>query len=428
MGLVPSWITTPDPSLRPQQWAWPTVDLGGTKTRVLMVTSSGAASQGDPQVKAKLSAPTPRGLDSILQQLLVLLTQASQQVAEQGIGTIPALAIGTPGRFVEHNGQRVLAPRTATNLEAFPGELDLVNLKAALAEALSLQPEHVFVDNDAVAQGLYLISKLLQESQTLQRHNVVCIHPGTGLGGCVAEVTAGGEVEVFTDSHISELSLHPCRHTAVLDGHRAELQTTPQGLQLCLDEHAQDLLSPAGKQAEDIVSGSGIAMQAQALDRAFAQLGKPQPFAQGCHHLLPEGGVIDGRLLSVLVSDGADAPPTAIQAARFIAEFAGTGLFCLTHILHTGTCSKTKGFPNWSSADQERLRGVTHFVFGGGISQQPLGNLLLSRARQLWADKGILVHFFEFEAITNQAGALGALSLVPLAKREQLESLSVNRK
>jgi hypothetical protein len=422
----PGWITSVPSATAVLGNAFPAADLGGTNIRVMLLSDDGS---GQPRAVARSQVPTRRGLAALIEQLEVALADASRQAAMSGYRTLPLLAIGSPGRIEQQpDSRRVIAARSATNLEAFAGELDGVDLAAELSTALAIPRTRVFWDNDAVVQGRFLIAELLQRPSAaaqIRGHELVCIHPGTGLGGCVAAVLDSGTVTVFTDSHISELSLHPLRFTGKVGAAALAVSTTARAeairLELTLAEHVhtRDLASPAGKQAEDFIAGSGIELIARELASLWSESGQdPELFAggKGC----PERG-IDGALLSQLLeaAPGCEPPAPAGQAARFVADLAGVALARLIRVLHSGEASKTPGFPDWSQHDMTRLRGVSRFVLGGGITKTRLGCRMIARARTELHDIDDL-HLFEMARIADGAGVIGAFFLIPDEIRQAL--------
>src|SRR5262245_24956684 len=180
---------------------YPAADIGGTNLRVLMVGPN-------LEVIARVHKPTPKGAAALLAALKAAIDEAAQLAGAKGYAIAPVLSIGTPGRFeLDASGARVMAPRTAGNLESFPGELAGFNLQRALAETLSLDESRVFLDNDAIVQARHTILELLKDPRAaaqLYGETVVSLNPGTGLGGSVAFVGRDGKIENFTDGHLSE--------------------------------------------------------------------------------------------------------------------------------------------------------------------------------------------------------------------------------
>jgi hypothetical protein len=390
---------------------WPCVDVGGTSIRVLLV-----ADRGDqrPTAVVRRDLSTPRGLEALLASLWRVLEDASTTAHQRGYEIAEALAIGTPGRLQPApGGRRTIAPSSATNLEAVPGELDGVDLAGELARALELSSDRVFWDNDAVLQGRYLIGELLRDPASaprLEGRVVVCINPGTGLGGCVAEVGEDRSVEIFTDSHVSELLLHPIDIRRPLGSLHATTRSTPDASAVKIEvrRHGQvrreRLVSPNGKQAEDFISGTGLVAFAVALERTARQLDPPM----SCFDLVPEA--IGGETLSGLLERGGDG--VAARAAALVGDLGGLALARLLQALHDGSAEKAPSFPDWSPSDLHRLRGVSRFVFGGGITGTALGHRMITGARQRlseWSD----LQLFQMNDVADDAGALGAFSLIP---------------
>jgi hypothetical protein len=110
---------------------------------------------------------------------------------------------------------------------------------------------------------------------------------------------------------------------------------------------------------------------------------------------------------------------TAARAARFVGDLGGLALARLMTVLHDGTAVKSVPFPNWSPTDLERIRGVTRFVLGGGITSTPLGQHMVGAARSHLAHWPEL-ELFELEQVAD-AGALGAFSLIPAPLRRAVE-------
>ena len=399
---------------------WPCVDVGGTSTRLLLIAGP-EHEQPSPPIRIEIT--TPRGLTSIVEAVRSCIREAAEIADGRGYAVAGALAVGTPGRIeAGADGRRVIAPRSATNLEAFPGEMDGQDLAAELANGLALHPSRVFWENDAVVQGLYLIDDLLRDPEERDRligQTVVCINPGTGLGGCIAEV-GDDFIQTFTDGHISELLIHPVEHSASLGAIGTRALSSADGTHIDLEIHGgssilrERMISPDKKQAENFISGPGMERIASLLDDLCARCGPPIPcFAN-------DGRASDGRMLSDLISSGSES--TAVWAARFVGDLGGYALARLMTVLHEGTSVKSDPFPDWSPAEIDRLRGVTRFVLGGGISRTPLGQRMIEFARNRLADWPELEIFERNQAA--DAGALGAFSLIPPQVRRTLEGAS----
>ena len=399
---------------------WPCVDVGGTSTRLLLVAGP---EHEQPSPPIRVEKATPPGLTGLAEAVRSCIQEATEIAEGRGYTVARALAVGTPGRIeTGAGGQRVIAPGSAVNLESFPGEMDGLDLAAELANALGLSPSRVFWDNDAVVQGLYLIDDLLRDPKSRGRvfgRTVVCINPGTGLGGCVADV-GEDSIEVFTDGHISELLIHPVELSASLGAVEVRALSSADGTRIELEIRAgrssvhDSLISPDTKQAENFLAGTGMERIANLLDALCARCSPPIPcFAD-------EGRAVDGRMLSDLISSGSDS--TAARAARFVGDLGGHALARLMTVLHDGTALKSAPFPNWSPAEIDRIRGVTRFVLGGGISRTPLGQRMIESARER------LAHWPELEIFVRDqvvdAGALGAFSLIPPQVRRTVEGTS----
>jgi hypothetical protein len=388
---------------------WPAVDVGGTSIRLLLVAGS-ELPQPSPAIRIEVSSEP--GLAALTASIGSCLREAKEMAARRGYRVADALAIGTPGRLEPGvAGGRVIAPRSATNLEAAPGEMDGVDLAAELAEGLGIPRNRVFWENDAVAQGRHMIGELLGDPESaglLEGHTVVCINPGTGLGGCVAHVE-DGLIEVFTDGHVSELLIHPVELAADVGPITVAARSSDDGATIHLAalsataKVSESVRSPNVKQAENFISGSGLTRMATALEACCARVSPPVT----CFGPVDHG--LDGRSLSDLIE--ADTGSTATRAARFIGELGGLAMARLMTVLHEGSAVKSAPFPTWSSADLRRIRGVTRFILGGGITDTPLGRLMISQARSQ------LAHWPELEIFDREqvadAGALGAFSLIP---------------
>lgn len=395
---------------------WPAADLGGTTIRLLLV----AERAGRPEAVIRSKTTNPKGIPAIIEALRGLLYDGAAAAADRGMSVAPVLAIGAPGRIeTTPGGRRFIAPRTAANLEAFPGELDRVNLATELAAGLGLEHGRVFWENDAVVQGRHLIHELLEDpavESTLRDHEVVCINPGTGLGGCVASV-GHDAVEVFTDGHISELLIHPLKVTGNLGAATVVVRSSGDGRNIGLELRAGDTVfedeieSLECKQAEDFLSGEGLARIANGLERSCGRF----EAAGSCFGV--GDGAVDGKLVSGLIEAGGESLP--VQAARLIGDVGGAALARLMTGLRDGMMVKSELFPDWALEDMERLKGVTRFILGGGVSSTPLGRHMAAVARAHLAHWPEL-HLFERDTLSD-AGALGAFSLIPEATRRSIE-------
>ncbi|MFH1809772.1 MAG: hypothetical protein ABIJ09_13575 [Pseudomonadota bacterium] len=411
---------------------WPCVDLGGTSLRLLMVRPAARAYGGE--VVVRLEERTPRGLEGLLQALRATLQRGREQAQQLGCRVVPALALGTPGRYQRGpDGRRRIAPYSATSLEDHPGEFHDLDLLAALSQSLEMPEDCLFVDNDAVVQGLALVQQLLEGSARASYlgERVVCINPGTGLGGCVAEVSADGEVQVFTDGHVSEISLHPLTHGGSVGELQVHLTTTADASSLWL--HVDDgentrelsLATPAGKQAEDLIAGTGVARIVAGLDRLLGLDAEQGPLQRAAAQLGLGPRSLGGPLVSRCLEFNPTTPEQELarDAAIWIADLTAAALLKLMHVLRDGTPRKTPRFDTWPAADVERIRGVRRFVIGGGIARHSLGGHMVQVAQEAWASaaKEVTVHAPDQ---SGDAGALGALFLVSPVRRLELEALA----
>lgn len=178
------------------------VDVGGTKISYGLFPVD---SQGEIQRHAlyQNTVDAVRGPVPIAKALQHCFRDAVNWASQQGVDVLPAVSVGTPGRFVGPN-QEIIAPKSAANLEAVPGELDNFAWVPYLA---SWFPDYVKmrVKNDALSQMSAGLNHLLQcESYRgcLLGQKVAYIGPGTGLGGGFCTVDDKGCVEFFSDGHI----------------------------------------------------------------------------------------------------------------------------------------------------------------------------------------------------------------------------------
>jgi len=231
-----------------------------------------------------------------------------------------------------------------------------------------------------------------------------------------------GDIEVFTDSHISELCLHPLELAADLGGLEVSVRSTATAHTIEIEvkrrgaTHEISLLSAEGKQAEDFISGSGIARIAGAIEEAAGHLHPPAScFGTIGAGLDPEQIRVDGVLISDLLATAGAGADSRRRAARFIGDLAGQALARLLNRLHDGRARKASGFPDWSEAEMNRLRGVSRFVLGGGITKTPLGQHMIAHARHTHSSwEGLVI--LETGQLADEAGALGAFSLIPLSE------------
>lgn len=178
------------------------VDVGGTKISygLFPLTAEGAIQAG---AIYQQQIDTTRGRGAIALALQNCFKDAILQASAKGFHVLPVISAGTPGRFIGPN-QDIIAPKSAANLEAEPGEFDDLSLADFLSQSF---PEYVSVKvkNDALSQMSAGLSNLLQQKDVrplLLNQKVAYIGPGTGLGGGFCTVDAQGNAEYFSDGHI----------------------------------------------------------------------------------------------------------------------------------------------------------------------------------------------------------------------------------
>ncbi len=189
------------------------IDIGGTKIGAGLVNSN-------YQILKHTTFPSHRGIDA----LITTFQSAIQWASHSGFS---AVAIATPGKLIGPS-RGIIAPKTARNMESFPGEFDGLDLKKRLRPHMDGTREP-FLINDALAQ---LAGGILDFG--LSMPSVVgYIGPGTGLGGGCAQIQSDSRLKFLTDGHFFDIML---------------------------PRDPKDIWSPAGStvMSEDVISGRGF--------------------------------------------------------------------------------------------------------------------------------------------------------------------------
>ena len=163
------------------------IDIGGTKIGVGLV---------DPkyQIIKHTVFPSHRGIDALLDTFQSAIRWAS----DTGFS---AVAIATPGKLIGPS-RGIIAPKTAQNMEKFPGEFDGLNLKKRLRSFMDGTREP-FLINDALAQLAGGILDFKISVPTV----VGYLGPGTGLGGGCAQIQPNSRLKFLTDGHFFDVML-----------------------------------------------------------------------------------------------------------------------------------------------------------------------------------------------------------------------------
>jgi len=169
------------------------VDVGGTKELITVVgvTEEGELTEeiyGEREIETIPDTP-----ENFYLRLAVNVEMLKREVEEKGVRVLPLIGIGSPGRFIEKDGQIVMAPGSAANLGNPRTAFDNVSGSKIMVEALRAvdMPMQVFMNNDAIAQMSLALSDFLKEEETareLRAKKVAYEGPGTGLGGGFARM------------------------------------------------------------------------------------------------------------------------------------------------------------------------------------------------------------------------------------------------
>jgi predicted NBD/HSP70 family sugar kinase len=178
------------------------IDIGGTKI------AFGAINEASNEFIFTDQTPTPKGKEALGKTISEIIAKSSTLLTQKGFSLNSSIGIGSPGRFVGPNND-TLAPLSARNLEATPGEFDGLNLQSFLSDSVG-KPYTLIVRNDAIAQMAGAMQVLLNgpNADLILDNKVAYLGPGTGLGGGVAEVSPEGKFTFHTDGHLSNIEIN----------------------------------------------------------------------------------------------------------------------------------------------------------------------------------------------------------------------------
>lgn len=168
------------------------IDIGGTKINAWV-----ASQTAHPAITLK----TQRGIPALSKQLDQLLRQFNTN-------TIAGVHIAIPGKLIGKNNA-IIAPHTAQQLGAFPGEMDNFDVQHWIETLLSqcapsASKYKITIENDAIFQMKWRLADYGLEK--LSGKTILYIGPGTGLGGGLCHVS-NCKVTVYGDGHIYDIML-----------------------------------------------------------------------------------------------------------------------------------------------------------------------------------------------------------------------------
>ena len=162
------------------------IDIGGTKISAGIVTS-------DYQITHKTTVQSGRGIKRLKDTLDRCIHWAMPHLPQ-------SIAIGTPGKLI--GTPKKIAPGTAQNMAAFPGEFDHLCIQD-LISVPHANFKDIFIINDALAQLCGGIVTLKLTAPMI----VGYIGPGTGLGGGFATIQDNNPLQFETDGHIFDIMI-----------------------------------------------------------------------------------------------------------------------------------------------------------------------------------------------------------------------------
>jgi predicted NBD/HSP70 family sugar kinase len=178
------------------------IDIGGTKIAYALIEHK----VNNPNFIFSYKIDTPKGIPNLANCFSEIFQKTLAKAKKLSYEVSSIIAIGSPGHFIGSE-KNIIAPGSAHNLEAFPGEFDNLNLALLLKKILPKNFD-IVINNDAIAQlvgGTDFI--LANEYILILGSKIGYIGVGTGLGGGFAKVSKTGEISIRTDGHISDIKI-----------------------------------------------------------------------------------------------------------------------------------------------------------------------------------------------------------------------------
>ncbi len=182
------------------------IDIGGTS---ISASTYSVTTTLHHRPTTTIQKPLIRGLNNIL----TTITELVDTLSQLSPNILPILGVGTAGQLINN----LIAPHSAYNLEAYPTELDHINMAEHMLRVLP-KNWRVRVENDAITQGIGIL--LTTESPQPGYYRYIGI--GTGLGAATFRKTET-HITPLTDNDLAKLSLPVFPH----DPYFSNLYNTP---------------------------------------------------------------------------------------------------------------------------------------------------------------------------------------------------------
>lgn len=265
------------------------IDVGGTKISVGLINEA-------YQITRQIRFDSGRGIPRLRRTLRQVVDWVTPDL-------VTSIAVATPGKLIGIN-QMTLAPNTAQNLNAYPGEFDHFDWDTMIHDVFG-NGITAFLINDALAQmagGLMDLNLQLPLTPLL----IGYLGPGTGLGGGCVEQLTDGQLRFLTDGHFFDI---------------------------LLPRDPEDIWSAQGEwvMAEDVISGRGF------YDITGISL------AECC-----QSAQLSARYASLITCFG-----------RYLGQLIAT--------IHSGKFSKKYAEYQWPIWDLNVVSRITTWVIGGSV-------------------------------------------------------------
>lgn len=296
------------------------IDIGGTKIAWGLVDSGESM-----KIMVQNSRPFIPGKSALFESISAVVTDAYQWASDHSLTLNPTVAIGTPGRLIGP-GRDQIAPGSAKNLSAYPGEFDNLSMRDLIMPALP--GKQLLIENDAVCQFAGGLRDLVAGDpwrSHLLNQTVAYIGPGTGLGGGFCKVDATGTPTFFTDGHIFDIQL-----------------SFPDGM-----------VGAKMVGAEDVLSG-----------KAF-------------------------QIETGLSAETVNSSPELLAKWHSVIVEYGNRLAKLVLLIINGQITKERPDAQWPQADIDAVRSVRAIVVGGSLGTVgEMGHLIRTSAKRALHDGG----------------------------------------
>ena len=442
-------VSNLEPRRTKSKYAFIAVDAGGTKVEIAIigVDEDGELTMTSEEIPEILSVKTievatlkDKGYKNFYATISDAINEAKQEARQSDLSVLDIVLMGTAGSLIYENGELVFDDDGSTKKFGTKDNSTTMNTAERYQQQkrgfFGVSPERelrksmnissIVVQNDGPVQMLWGMNALMEDDEfrtNLLGKTVAYLGIGTGLGGAFAEIKNNGQIELFSDHHISVFKVI---------GYKEEGQRLAFRFQLDNKGMEVDIPCPASVKATNILSGKVIREIACAVDRLFIAEGQEPIFLPIARRDYAE---LTRRELNDLIKEENEDSPVnaqlinerilkgdkrnqyvkrAYSVALQLAQYEGEMLGRIIHTIYSGDIQKATG-RQWSTKDTERVRRTTTYILGGSIGvNNPINGIIIRSALQYLDKKvpGVDFYIMPIEKMEKHAGTLGAFYLI----------------